>query len=332
MIRVAINGFGRIGRLTLRQLLEKEGIEVVAVNDLSNPETLAHLFKYDSAQGTFSGEVAHGPDALIINQKVVEVFAEKDPSSLPWKRLGIDVVVECTGVFRDEAGAAKHLTAGAGKVVISAPAKGDGVKTVVYGINHEQLGAGDKIISNASCTTNCLAPVAQILDEHFGIEKGYIHTIHAYTGDQNLQDGPHKDLRRGRAAALNIVPTTTGAARAVSLVLPRLKGKLDGMASRVPVITGSLTDLTVILQREVTADEVNSAVRKASEEKFKGILQFTTDPIVSSDVIGNTHSSVFDAALTSASGNLVKVVSWYDNEMGYAARTADLVAWLASHH
>lgn len=331
MIRVAINGFGRIGRLTLRQLLGKDGVEVVAVNDLSNPETLAHLFKYDTSQGTFTGEVAHGPDALVINQKVIEVFAEKDPASLPWKRLNIDVVVECTGVFRDEAGAGKHLTAGAGKVIISAPAKGDGVKTVVYGINHEQLDAGDKIISNASCTTNCLAPVAQILDEEFGIEKGYIHTIHAYTGDQNLQDGPHKDLRRGRAAALNIVPTTTGAAKAVSLVLPGLKGKLDGMASRVPVITGSLTDLTVILQREVTIEEVNSAVRKGAEEKFKGILQYTTDPIVSSDVIGNTHSSVFDAALTSASGNLVKVVSWYDNEMGYAARTADLVTWLASH-
>lgn len=327
-MRIAINGFGRIGRLTLRQLLLKKGIEVVAVNDLSDAKTLAHLFKYDSSQGRFDGEVEAGENEIIVNGQSIKVIAEKDPTALPWKELKIDGVVECTGLFRDENSAGKHLEAGARVVVISAPAKGN-VKTVVFGLNHKTISPTDRIISNASCTTNCLAPVAFLLNEHFGIEKGLMNTIHAYTGDQNLQDAPHKDLRRARAAALSIVPTTTGAAKTVGLVLPELAGKLDGMATRVPTITGSLTDFTVLLNREATAEEINSVMKNAAEKQFKGIMQYTEDPIVSVDVIGNTHSSIFDSLLTKTDGNMVKVIMWYDNEMGYSARTADLVEYMA---
>jgi glyceraldehyde 3-phosphate dehydrogenase len=327
-IKVAINGFGRIGRLTLRALLSKEDVEVVAINDLTDNATLAHLFKYDSIHGRFSGQVSSDAESITVNGRKIAAFAEKDPKNLPWGKLGIDVVLESTGRFVDEAGAGGHLTAGAKKVVISAPAKGN-IATVVLGVNEDTLTGDEKILSNASCTTNCLAPMAKVLDDNFGIEKGYITTIHAYTADQNLQDAPHKDLRRARAAALSIVPTSTGAAKAVGLVLPHLKGKLDGTAMRVPVPTGSLTDLTVILKREVSADEINAAMKKAANNEMKGILEYMEDPIVSVDIVGNPHSCIFDAELTAVNGTLVKVVGWYDNESGYSARTADLIQKIA---
>lgn len=327
-MRVAINGFGRIGRLTLRHLLKNKQVEIVAVNDLSDAHTLAHLFKYDSSQGSFAGAVSGGGSILKIEDREIQVFSERDPAQLPWKDLKVDVVVECTGLFRDEAGAGKHITAGAGKVVISAPAKGN-IKTVVYGLNHRDITPEDLIISNASCTSNCLAPVAYLLQQKYGIEFGYINTIHSYTGDQNLQDGPHSDLRRARAAALNIVPTTTGATNTVSKVIPALKGKLGGMATRVPTITGSLTDFTALLEKEATVDEINQLMKNAAENEFKGILEYTEDPIVSTDIIGNPHSSIFDGLMTKADGRMIKVVAWYDNEMGYATRTADLVVYMA---
>lgn len=327
-IKVAINGFGRIGRLTLRALLSKENVEVVAINDLTDNATLAHLFKYDSIHGRFNGQVSSDAESITVNGRRIAAFAEKDPKNLPWGKLGIDVVLESTGRFVDEAGAGGHLTAGAKKVVISAPAKGN-IATVVLGVNENTLTGNETILSNASCTTNCLAPMAKVLDDNFGIEKGYITTIHAYTADQNLQDAPHKDLRRARAAALSIVPTSTGAAKAVGLVLPHLKGKLDGTAMRVPVPTGSLTDLTAILKREVSADEINAAMRKAATNEMKGILEYMEDPIVSTDIVGNPHSCIFDAELTAVNGTLVKVVGWYDNEAGYSARTADLIQRIA---
>jgi glyceraldehyde 3-phosphate dehydrogenase len=327
-IKVAINGFGRIGRLTLRALLSKENVEVVAINDLTDNATLAHLFKYDSIHGRFNGQVSSDAESITVNGRKIAAFAEKDPKNLPWGKLGIDVVLESTGRFVDEAGAGGHLTAGAKKVVISAPAKGN-IATVVLGVNENTLTGNETILSNASCTTNCLAPMAKVLDDNFGIEKGYITTIHAYTADQNLQDAPHKDLRRARAAALSIVPTSTGAAKAVGLVLPHLKGKLDGTAMRVPVPTGSLTDLTAILKREVSADEINAAMKKAALNEMKGILEYMEDPIVSTDIVGNPHSCIFDAELTAVNGTLVKVVGWYDNESGYSARTADLIERIA---
>lgn len=327
-IKVAINGFGRIGRLTFRRLLEKPNVEVIAVNDLTDATTLAHLLKYDSVHGKFNGTVTVADNAIVVNGQTIKVLAEKDPANLPWAAHDIDVVLESTGRFVDSAGSSKHLAAGAKRVVISAPAKGDDIKTVVLGVNDDKITAEDKIISNASCTTNCLAPMAKVLDDNFGIEKGYMTTIHAYTQDQNLQDGPHRDLRRARAAALSIVPTSTGAAKAVGLVLPHLKGKLDGSAMRVPVPDGSLTDLTAILKKEVTAKEINQAMKAAAEGPLKGILEYCEDPIVSADIVGNPHSCIFDAALTSVNGTLVKVVGWYDNEAGYSARTADLIARL----
>jgi len=327
-IKVAINGFGRIGRLTFKHLLEKSNVEVVAINDLTDAATLAHLLKYDSIHGKFNGVVAVADSTMVVNGQAIKILAEKDPANLPWTAHHIDVVLESTGRFVDGTGAGKHLTAGAKRVVISAPAKGDDIKTIVLGVNDDKITADDKIISNASCTTNCLAPMAKVLDDNFGIEKGYMTTVHAYTQDQNLQDGPHKDLRRARAAALSIVPTSTGAAKAVGLVLPHLKGKLDGSAMRVPVPDGSLTDLTVILKKEATAKEINEAMKAAAEGALKGILEYCEDPIVSADIIGNPHSCIFDAALTSANGTLVKVVGWYDNEAGYSARTADLISRL----
>ena len=324
-MKVAINGFGRIGRLTFRNLLQNENVEVVAINDLTDNDTLAHLLKYDSAHGRFPGEVSVEGESITVNGQKIAALSERDPEKLPWGNMGVDIVLESTGIFRDEAGAGKHLTAGAKKVIISAPAKG-GIKTVVLGVNDDTLTGEEKILSNASCTTNCLAPMAKVLHESFGgIQKGFITTIHAYTADQRLQDAPHSDLRRARAAAINIVPTTTGAAKAVGLVLPDLKGRLDGNAVRVPTITGSITDLTCVLGREVSAEEVNQAMKKASEGPMKGILEYTEDPIVSSDIIGNPHSSVFDALSTNVNGNMVKVLSWYDNEAGYSARTADLI-------
>jgi len=326
-IKVAINGFGRIGRLTFRSLLEKDNVEVVAINDLTDTKTLAHLLKYDSAQGRFNAEVSHDEKSITVNGKAIHVYAERDPANLPWADHGIDVVLESTGIFRDAAGAGKHISAGAKKVVISAPAKGD-VKTVVLGVNDEAITSDLEIVSNASCTTNCLAPMAKVLDDSFGIESGYMTTIHAYTADQRLQDAPHSDLRRARAAALSIIPTSTGAAKAVGLVLPHLKGKLDGKAMRVPTPTGSVTDFTAILKKEATAEEINAAMKVAAEGPMKGILEYCVDPIVSADIIGNPYSCIFDVAQTSSQGKLVSVVGWYDNEAGYSYRAADLIVRL----
>ncbi|MDA0196332.1 MAG: type I glyceraldehyde-3-phosphate dehydrogenase [Bacteroidetes bacterium] len=327
MNRVAINGFGRIGRLTFRALLKKSNVEIVALNDLTDTKTLAHLLKYDSVHGRFPGTVSSDDSHLIVDGKKYPVYAERDPNKLPWGSLNVDIVLESTGFFVDEAGAGGHLNAGAKKVVISAPAKG-AIPTVVLGVNEDILTGDEKILSNASCTTNCLAPMAKVLDDSFGFEKGFITTTHAYTGDQNLQDAPHKDLRRARAAALSIVPTSTGAAKAVGLVLPHLKGKLDGIAMRVPIPTGSVTDLTCIVKREVTKEEVNAALKAAADGPMKGILEYTTDPIVSADIVGNPHSCILDSDLTACSGTFVKIVGWYDNESGYSNRTADLIAKL----
>ncbi|MFN3950883.1 MAG: type I glyceraldehyde-3-phosphate dehydrogenase [Thermaurantimonas sp.] len=323
-IKVAINGFGRIGRLSFRNLIENPHIEVIAINDLTDAHTLAHLLKYDSIHGKFKHNVSSEDSAIIVNHKSIKVFSQKDPELLPWGELGIDVVVESTGVFRNREKMSKHLKAGAKKVILTAPAEGD-VKMFVLGVNDNTLTAEDDIISNASCTTNCLAPMAKVLHEKFGIERGYMTTVHAYTADQNLQDAPHKDLRRARAAALSIVPTSTGAAKAVGKVLPELKGKLDGYALRVPTPTGSVTDLTAILEKEVTAEEINAAMKEAAQAELAGILEYCTDPIVSADIVGSTYSCIFDSALTATNGKLVKVVGWYDNEAGYSARVADLV-------
>ncbi|TAE68060.1 MAG: type I glyceraldehyde-3-phosphate dehydrogenase [Bacteroidetes bacterium] len=324
-IKVAINGFGRIGRIAYRALLSKDNVEVVAINDLTDTKTLAHLFKYDSIHGRFNGTVSHDAESIVINGTKLRIYAEKDPSKLPWASLGVDVVLESTGRFVDEQGAGQHITAGAKKVVISAPAKGN-IPTVVLGVNENTLNGSETIISNASCTTNCLAPMAKVLEDTFGIDKGYITTIHAYTADQRIHDAPHSDLRRARAGAISIVPTSTGAAKAVGLVLPHLKGKLDGVAMRVPVADGSMTDLTVILKKETTVEEINAAMKKAAEGYLKGILEYTEDEIVSVDIITNPHSCIFDANLTSVNGNLAKVVGWYDNEYGYSSRVADLIA------
>ncbi|HAA12039.1 MAG TPA: type I glyceraldehyde-3-phosphate dehydrogenase [Cytophagales bacterium] len=328
-IRVAINGFGRIGRLTFKALLNKDNVEVVAINDLTDTATLAHLLKYDSVHGKFPGNVEHDAENIIVDGTAIRVFAEKVPANLPWGEHNVDVVLESTGRFVDPEGAGGHLTAGAKKVLISAPAKGD-IPMIVLGVNDEKLTADMKIVSNASCTTNCLAPMAKVLNDSFGIDKGYITTVHAYTADQRIQDAPHKDLRRARAAAVNIVPTTTGAARAVGKVLPELNGKLDGVAMRVPVPDGSLTDLVAVLNKEVTAEEINAAMKAASEGDLKGVLEYTEDPIVSADIVGNPHSNIFDSQMTSVMGNLVKVVGWYDNEAGYSNRSADMIVKLGS--
>lgn len=326
--KIAINGFGRIGRLTFRNLIESDKVEVVAINDLTAVDMLAHLLKYDSAHGRFNGTVTHTENSLIVNGKEITVYAQRDPETLPWGEIGVEVVVESTGFFTNAEGMGKHITAGAKKVVLSAPAKGD-IKTILLGVNDDQLTDADTMVSNASCTTNCLSPMAKVLDEKFGIDSGFMCTIHAYTSDQRIQDAPHSDKRRARAAAVNMIPTSTGAAKAVALVLPQLKGKLDGYAMRVPTITGSATDLTVQLSREVTAEEINAAMKEAAEGPLKGILMYTEDPIVSSDIVGDKHSCIFDAGVTSAKGNLVKVLGWYDNEAGYSARLANLVERLA---
>jgi len=327
--KVAINGFGRIGRLSLRSLLNKKDIDIVAINDLTDGATLAHLFKYDSVQGSFDGVVRFEDNTLQVGNEKMKVYAERNPENLPWAELGVDIVVECTGIFTNEEGAGKHLTAGAKRVVISAPAKGD-IPTVVLGVNQDIITDDMKIISNASCTTNCLAPMAKVLDDAFGIEKGFITTIHAYTSDQPIHDAPHSDLRRARAAALSMIPTSTGAATAVGKVLPNLNGKLDGNAVRVPTPSGSITDFVVLLKKDVTAKEVNEVMKKAADNELKGILEYTTEPLVSVDIVGNTHSCIFDSEFTNTQGNLVKVLGWYDNEMGYASRIGDLVAHLAN--
>lgn len=324
MKKVAINGFGRIGRMCFRSLIQNKNVEVVAINDLTDTKTLAHLLKYDSVHGKFGFSVEAKEGALVVDGKEIRVYAEKDPAALPWGAIGAEIVIESTGIFTSKDTAAKHIAAGAKKVVISAPATG-GVKTIVLGVNDDELTEEDTIVSNASCTTNCLAPMAKVLNDKFGIEKGYITTIHSYTADQRLQDAPHKDLRRARAAAVSMVPTSTGAAKAVGEVLPMLKGKLDGVAVRVPTPDGSITDLVAILKRDVTVEEVNAAMKEAAETTMKGIIEYCTDPIVSIDIVGNMHSCIFDADLTSANGNLVKVMGWYDNEAGYSQRVCDLV-------
>jgi glyceraldehyde 3-phosphate dehydrogenase len=323
--KVAINGFGRIGRVFMRRILEKKNIEIVAINDLTDTHTLAHLMKYDSVHRRFEGTVEYTADSLIINGKSIRVFKEADPSLLPWKDLGIDLVLESTGHFLDKEKASLHLKSGAKKVLLSAPPKGTDIKTVVLGVNDEILSPDDLIISNASCTTNCAAPMIKVLHENFEIESAYITTVHAYTGDQRLHDAPHKDLRRARAAAENIVPTSTGAAKAITLTYPDLIGKIGGAGIRVPVIDGSLTDITCIINKLTTIEEINQLFKTASEGSLKGILSYTTDPIVSVDIIGDSHSCVFDAPLTHVIGKMVKVVGWYDNEFGYSSRLADLI-------
>jgi glyceraldehyde 3-phosphate dehydrogenase len=330
-IRVAINGFGRIGRITFRKLLENDGMEVVAINDLADTATLAHLLKYDSIHGRFPGIILHNSDHLVVNDDKVLVFCEEDPGKLPWKSLHIDVVIESTGKFVSRPDAIRHVTeAGAKKVIISAPAKNesDDVKYVVLGVNDEIIDKNDVIISNSSCTTNNVAPLIMILDKYWGIERAFITTVHSYTKDQNLLDAPHKDLRRARAAACSIVPTTTGAAKAATKIFPHLKSNLGGAGIRVPVADGSLTDLTCILKQHSSREEINLKFKEAAEGYLKGILEYTEDPIVSVDIIGNTHSAVFDASLTAVLGEknkLVKVVAWYDNEMGYASRLVELI-------
>jgi len=325
-VRVGINGFGRIGRNFFRAALAQNAdIEVVGANDLTDNKTLAHLLKYDSILGRLADEVTYDDEHIVVGGRKIRALAEKDPAALPWKDLGADVVVESTGLFTDAAKAKAHLDGGAKKVIISAPAKNEDV-TLVMGVNDSDYDpAQHSIISNASCTTNCLAPMAKVIHDAFGIQRGLMTTIHAYTQDQNLQDGPHKDLRRARAAALNIVPTSTGAAKAISLVIPDLKGKLDGYALRVPIPTGSATDLTVTVSRDTSVEEVNAALKAAADGPLKGILTYTEDPIVSADIVTDPASCIFDAGLTKVIGDQVKVVGWYDNEWGYSNRLVDLV-------
>ncbi len=330
-VKVGINGFGRIGRNFFRAMLEQGAdLDVVAVNDLTDTKTLAHLLKYDSILGRFGGEVSHDDDGITVDGKHIKVLAERDPANLPWGDLGVEVVVESTGFFTDGTKAKAHIDGGAKKVVISAPGKNvDG--TFVIGVNEDQYNAeSDNIISNASCTTNCLAPLAKVLNDEFGIVRGIMTTIHSYTGDQRLLDAPHSDLRRARAAALSMIPTKTGAAQAVALVIPDLKGKFDGLAVRVPTPTGSLTDLTFVAEKEVSVEAVQAAVKAAAEGPLKGVLKYTEDPIVSADIVGDPHSSIFDATETKVIGNLVKVLSWYDNEWGYSNRLVDLTELVAS--
>jgi len=329
--RVGINGFGRIGRNFFRAALEQGAdIEIVAVNDLTDNKTLAHLLKYDSITGRFQGEVSYDDEGIVVDGKHIKVLAQRNPADLPWGELGVEVVVESTGFFTDGEKAKAHIEAGAKKVVISAPAKNvDG--TFVMGVNEDKYdGETMNIVSNASCTTNCLAPLAKVLEENFGIERGIMTTIHSYTGDQRVLDAPHKDLRRARAAALNMIPTKTGAAQAVALVLPELEGKFDGLAVRVPTPTGSLTDLTFIAKKEVSVEAVKAAVKAAAEGELKGVLEYTEDPIVSSDIVGDPHTSIFDATETKVIGNLVKVLSWYDNEWGYSNALVRLTALVGS--
>jgi glyceraldehyde 3-phosphate dehydrogenase len=324
--RIAINGFGRIGRLTFRNLVQRNDVEVVAINDLTENKTLAHLLKYDTMHGRFDGDVSADDAFLYVNGKKIHATAIKNPAECPWRDLGVDVVLECTGIFLDREKAGLHIQAGARRVVLSAPPKADDVPTFVIGANHQDIKDTDTIISNASCTTNCLVPMILVLDRAFGVEQFFMNTIHAYTADQNLQDGPHRDLRRARAAAMNIVPTSTGAAKAVTLVAPHLKGKIAAHSMRVPVATGSVTDVVATLKRAASVEEVNAAFKAAAGDALKGILEYTEDEIVSSDIVRNTHSCIFDSGLTQSNASTVRVVGWYDNEAGYSARLADLAA------
>lgn len=322
-IRVAINGFGRIGRVYLRNCINNPAIEIVVINDLTDAATLAHLLKYDSIHRKFEGEVKAEGNNLIINGKAIKVVSFKDPEQLPWKENNIDIVIECTGHFLDKTSATKHITAGAKKVILSAPAKDDDIRSVVLGVNDNVLLDSDVIVSSASCTTNCAAPMLKVLDQ-FGIEEAYITTVHSYTSDQRIHDAPHKDLRRARAAAMSIIPTSTGAAKAITKIFPHLDGKIGGCGMRVPVPDGSLTDITCVLTKIPTVKEINDAFKSASQNHLKGILEYTEDPIVSVDVIGNAHSVLYDAEFTSIVGNLVKIIGWYDNEWGYSNRLVDL--------
>lgn len=330
MTHVAINGFGRIGRTVLKKLLQNKNLFIVGINDLTDPKTLAHLFKHDSIHGKFDGTVSASEKAIIINNQTIPVYAEKDPAMLPWKELQVDVVIESTGRFTKADLAKAHIKAGARKVIISAPGSGN-LKSVVLGVNENILDGSEEIISNASCTTNNAAPMIKILQDNWGVESAYITTVHAYTGDQNIHDAPHKDLRRARAAAQSIIPTTTGAAKAVTEIFPDLKGMIGGAGIRVPVIDGSITDITCILKHDATVEAINQKFLEASQGKMKGIIEYTTDPIVSVDIIGNTHSCIFDSVLTSVLGKMVKVVGWYDNEMGYSTRVAELTALVGKH-
>ncbi len=338
-IKVAINGFGRIGRVVFRILhdRQREGkmtdFEVVAINDLTDTLTLAHLLKYDSVHGRFNGEVSHTDNSIVVDGKEIRVFAERDPENLPWKDLGVDIVIESTGVFREPVKAKKHLKAGAKKVIVTAPFKGEETEdsvTVVLGVNDDWLKPEHVVISNASCTTNSIASVIKVLHEHFKIINGFLTTVHAYTNDQRILDLPHRDLRRARAAAANTIPTTTGAAKAVGKVIPELDGKLDGMAIRVPVTDGSISDFTALVEKKTTIEEVNKVMKEASETYLKGILGYNEEPIVSGDIVGSTYAGIFDATLTNVRGNLVKVFSWYDNEAGYSNRVVDLLEKVAN--
>ena len=332
MAKVAINGFGRIGRMSFRELCTRKSVEVVAINDLTSADTLAYLLKYDSVHGRFDGEVSVDGEYLIINGKRIRVYAEKDPANLPWKELGVDIVIESTGLFKNREKMMKHINAGAKKVVLTVPSdkKEDVDATVVLGVNDHILTKDIQLVSNASCTTNCLSPIAKVLNDNFGVVRGLMNTIHSYTNDQKILDLPHSDLRRARAAAVSIIPTKTGAAKAVGLVLPELAGKLDGLAMRVPTPDGSVVDLTVELERTATREEINAAMKKAAEGEMKGILEYVDEPIVSTDIIDNKHSSIFDSMLTQVlDNNFVKVVSWYDNEKGYSTRICDLTERMA---
>lgn len=322
--KIAINGFGRIGRLTFRNLIQQKDLEIVAINDLTDAPTLAHLLEFDSSHGRFQGTVEVQEGNLVVNGKSIPIYAEKNPENLPWGDLGVEVVIESTGFFRKKEQAELHLKAGAKKVLLSAPAKSEGIPTIVKGVNDEQLTGEDKIVSNASCTTNCLAPLVKIIDENWGLKHGYMSTIHAYTANQKLQDAPHSDLRRARAAALNMIPTSTGAAKALELVMPKMKDKISASSIRVPVPTGSLVELIVATEKDTTVEEVNATFKAAAQNALKGVLEYTEKPIVSTDIISNPYSSIFDAELTTLHNGLLKVTAWYDNEAGYSARLAEL--------
>jgi glyceraldehyde 3-phosphate dehydrogenase len=324
-IKVAVNGFGRIGRVFLRNCLNHPTLEVVAINDVADTHTMAHLFKYDSVHGIFTGEIRTEDHQLIIDGITIQTTSEKDPAKLPWGKMGVDIVIECTGLFLDAKSANLHIQSGARKVILSAPAKDDGIKTVVLGVNDNILSPDDTLVSNASCTTNCAAPMLRVLSQ-FGISQAYITTVHSYTNDQRIHDAPHKDLRRARAAAMSIIPTSTGAAKAITKIFPAMEGKIGGCGMRVPVPDGSLTDITCVLERVPDVETINEAFRVAAREDLKGILQYTEDPIVGVDVIGNPHSVLFDAEFTSVVGNMVKVIGWYDNEWGYSNRLVELAA------
>ncbi|HPV15214.1 MAG TPA: type I glyceraldehyde-3-phosphate dehydrogenase [Candidatus Cloacimonadota bacterium] len=333
MINIAINGFGRIGRLVLRAFLRQhQDIRVAAINDLTDAKTLAYLLKYDSVHGVYEGDVSHSENSITVDGKEIRIFSEKDPEALPWYDLGVKIVIEATGVFNTKAGASKHLAAGAEKVILTAPGKDDVDATIVMGVNHTDLSGEHRIVSNASCTTNCLAPIAKVLHDNFGIIGGLMTTIHSYTNDQKILDLPHKDLRRARAAALSMIPTSTGAAKAIGLVIPELKGKLDGLAVRVPTPDGSLVDLSVNLTREVNTEEIKAAMKTAASGPMKGYLMYSEDPIVSVDIVGNTHSSIFDSLSVYTKGNMAKVLAWYDNEYGYSCRVVDLLKYMSELH